>query len=430
MNKRYYALFFGTALVMGLVSCSDDDNKPVNPVQDDTPGHIELTSTQHQAIAQYNKFGFKMLSLVGCSDSYEGKNIILSPVSINYSLSMLANGATGQTRTAILTTLGYDALSIEEVNSLNKKLSNEFGCLDNRVTLNFANSVWVKPYIQLFNDFKSTLTYYYDAEVRIINDDTFISDVNTWCSGKTHGKIIDFLSSDDNSDIALFNASYFKGMWSRLYKFDSKFTREGYFNDVQGSRSSVKFMNNILKDDLGSLLYGKSENMQKCELSFGNGSFGMAFILPDEDITINQAVVNLANSDWEQLCRPYSPDPPMYSGVCVNLTLPKFKIDSSVYFNDFMDDLGLGDIFATNADFSNLSDADFSINKIIQKSTFEIDEEGAEVASVTGFLGEGAPAPPIYYEVTMKFDRPFIYVVYERSTGAFLFIGCINSFAK
>ena len=110
--------------------------------------------------------------------------------------------------------------------------------------------------------------------------------------------------------------------------------------------------------------------MRKCELSFGNGSFGAAFILPDEDVTISQAIENLANGDWDQLCKPYTPDDPIYGGVCVNLTLPKFKIDSEVRFESFLSELGLADIYAPDADFSNISDADFIISKVLQKSTF------------------------------------------------------------
>ncbi|MBD5230476.1 MAG: serpin family protein [Bacteroidales bacterium] len=429
MDKRNYAIFLGAALAIGLVGCSDDDGTE-NSGQGDKPGTIELTSTELDAVAKYNKFGFNMLDVVGNSDDFVGKNIIISPVSFNYAFSMLANGAAGETRSVILDALGYDALSIDEVNSLNQKLSKELGRLDSRVTVNFANSLWATPTIPLHNNFVSTLTSNYDAEVHKINADTYVKEVNDWCFAKTNGKITDFLSDTSVPDFALFNASYFKGIWSQQYKFDSKHTASGVFYNIQGGSTSIKYMNNTFKDDPGALSYNKTETMQKCELSFGNGSFGAAFILPDEDVTISQAIENLANGDWDKLCKPYAPEDPAFGGVKVNLTLPKFKIESEVRFESIMEELGLADIYASDADFSNMSDVDLTITQVLQKSTFEVDEEGAVAASVTEIGMESGAYPPKYYDVTLKFNRPFIYVLYEHSTGAILFAGCVNTFAN
>lgn len=417
---------FGFAMAVALFACDEDDNVPgyVDP-DDDNPGKIELTATELEAVEKCNDFGFKLLNVVNSSEAFVNDNILLSPVSFNYAFSMLANGANGETREQIVKALGYDVITINEMNDLNNKMTGELDRLDAKVILNFANSVWAKPAVPVNEVFVSSLANYYDADARLIYDNSFISDINAWCSAKTNGRITEFMTEEDKvPSFALFNAVYFKGQWNKAYKFDTKNTKEGYFNDSQGSRSVAKFMRQE-----GWLTYSETPTMQKCELPFGNTSFRASFILPKEDVSIEQALDNLANGDWKQLREPYRPEPP-HGLVYVALSLPKFKIETDVEFNQFMSALGMPDVLSEDADYSNITDAYIEINKVKQKATFEITEEGAEASAVTGITGETLPGPDYVKKITMTFDRPFIYVVYEHSTGVILFAGCVNSFGK
>ena len=417
MNRHICFMLFGVALAISAVSCSDDDNN--NGGQNDRPGKIEMTLSELETVDDCNEFGFKMLKVVSQSDKFEGKNLILSPVSFNYAFSMLANGAVGETRKQILDAMGYTPDDIEAVNEMNKKLTGQLCRLDPKVTLNFANSMWAKADIPVKPDFISTLTANYDAEVKTINNATFKNDVNSWCSSKTNGKITEFMQEGASvPDFALFNAVYFKGIWNSAYKFDRKNTTEGGFNDADGSRSLVRFMN-----QKGMLPYSESATMQKCELRFGNTSFSAAFILPKEGVTLSQAIDNLADGEWEQLEKSLP-------GIMVDLSLPKYKIDDEIDFMELLGDLGMKCILNDDADFTNITSDEFKINFVKQKATFEINEEGAEAAAVTGMGWATSPEPIEPKEVKMTFDRPFIYVVYERSTGAILFAGCVNTFAN
>lgn len=420
MKKQFFITLFGATLALASVGCSDDNDDNNNGGKNDKPGKIEMTQSQLTTVEKCNDFGFKMLKAVSQSEDFEGKNLILSPISFNYAFSMLANGANGDTRAQIIDALGYDAVDIDDVNEMNRKLTGQLCRLDPKVTLNFANSMWAKAFITVEPDFISNLSVNYDAEVRTIAEETFVNDVNSWCSDKTNGKITEFMhEGDELPDFALFNAVYFKGIWSSSDKFNSKNTAERAFNDVNGTRSMARFMN-----QKGILPYNETPSMQKCELRFGNTSFRAAFILPKEGVTLAQAIDNLADGEWEQLKESY-PD------ITVTLSLPKYKIENEIDFMELLGVLGMEDILKDDADFTNITSDKLKINFVKQKATFEINEEGAEAAAVTGIGGyttDIPPTPPM--EVTMTFDRPFIYVVYEQSTGAILFAGCINTFAK
>lgn len=87
--------------------------------------------------------------------------------------------------------------------------------------------------------------------------------------------------------------------------------------------------------------------------------------------------------------------------------------------------MGIDRVFTPFADFSNLSTTgDICITDAFQSNFFKIDEEGATAASVSGgLIGEAAPISIPSFIL----DHPFIFALTERSTGAILFIGKIET---
>ncbi len=62
---------------------------------------------------------------------------------------------------------------------------------------------------------------------------------------------------------------------------------------------------------------------------------------------------------------------------------------------------------------------------MIHQVIVEVDEEGAKATGVGSVIGgEIATGPTNEY---IAFDRPFIFVIDERSTGSVLFMGAVNA---
>ena len=60
------------------------------------------------------------------------------------------------------------------------------------------------------------------------------------------------------------------------------------------------------------------------------------------------------------------------------------------------------------------------LSLVKQKSFVKVDEEGTVAAAVTGgVMVDSAPQPIVV-------DRPFLFVIRERLTGAILFLGVVN----
>ena len=66
---------------------------------------------------------------------------------------------------------------------------------------------------------------------------------------------------------------------------------------------------------------------------------------------------------------------------------------------------------------------DFVVNQVIQGNFFAIDEKGIEAASATalGMRAGGVPKPE--EPIELRFDKPFVFVLFQPSTGRIAFIG-------
>jgi serpin B len=107
----------------------------------------------------------------------------------------------------------------------------------------------------------------------------------------------------------------------------------------------------------------------------------------------------------------------------VALTMPKFKLESSLSLNQALVALGMSDAFSPGvADFSGMDgQRDLFIADVIHKSFVDVDEAGTEAAAATAVVMEATamPAEP----VDLSVDRPFIFLIRDIETGTVLFVG-------
>ena len=160
----------------------------------------------------------------------KGKNLIISPLSIYQVLSLLANGANGETQSEMLKTLGSN--TIDELNEINFKIlskSSQFSTID------MANAVMTR--YKPLDDFCSIANKYL-APMETLQS---VEQVNNWCSENTHAKIekiIEELSPD--TVMILLNAIYFKGKWLRPFEKESN--QKLYFYNFGKEKRKVDTM--------------------------------------------------------------------------------------------------------------------------------------------------------------------------------------------
>ena len=208
----------------------------------------------------------------------------------------------------------------------------------------------------------------------------------------------------------LLNAIYFKGTW--MNEFDKKNTKlenfRGYTRDIQ----KVEMMHQNEKFD-----YYENETFKAVQLLYGNGTYCMTVMLPNEGKSIDDMMKGM---DAEKFMT-------MMGNVeeCkVDLKLPKFITEMELPLNDIISQLGAPSIFnPSKADFSRFAKGDFFVSQMLQKAKIEVSEKGTEAAAVTGAIMVASLGPREERSVVFHADRPFVYTITDQQTGAILFMG-------
>ena len=372
---------------------------------------IELTEVETQLAHQSADFSIRLLQSAEKTEDNK-KQIVLSPLSASYALSMVSNGAGGDTQQELLEALGFDGFSVEDINAFNKKLMENLVDLDNTAAVHIANSLWLNKFFKAKDTFKETLVANYEAEVGTYDfGKPETKDlINEWCEEKTNGLIKDFITELSlEQKFVLLNAFYFKGAW--VYPF--KEVETGKFQTEAGSQQDVDY----LYKQKHTYLYMENDQYALTELGYGNGAFGFVVLLPKEGKPITDVMSGLTGEQWLESVNAMKPK-------LLNVKLPKFKVEQKERLVDALMEMGIEKSFTAEADFSALSDDKTCISDVWQANYISIDEKGAEAAAVTGiktdvdcFLEE-EPATIDFYV-----NRPFLYFIKEKSTNTILFIG-------
>lgn len=426
----------GTCLTLSLTSCSDDDddkneeqNTEQNSKQDSTQTKIfekaTLTENQIQEMTVgYNQFAWNYLTKVAESSTEKDKNFFVSPLSMGIDWAMLENGANGETLSQIKNAIGFEGYSNEEVNGYFYSLIKSLGSAKD-VEFDLANSMFYNTTRKIVFDstFSSFLTNTYDAYIKGGDfSDAFKDEINQWCSDKTKGtidKVIDRLDQE-NGLFELLNAVYLKGEWTET--FDPHEMSESYFTTNANAIVLVFYVNDHRK-----LPYFEDYNLQYTEISLAKGDYSVFFALPKEGKGILETAEYL-NKNWSLIVSSDS--------FMVNIAIPRFKVGyklSDDNMKSILSSLGIKDAMDENkADLTSCFDMKQTIlfgnpcvGNVIQKTFFELTEEGVEASAVTVIevMDNSIYIPDLN---DMSLTRPFIYGIRDTKTGVILFNGCLN----
>lgn len=401
-----FALF-----LFALTGCEKSDVTDTNVTQE--PTTFILPAYASKALDDSNNFGIRFFTNIA---SEERENMMLSPLSANIALNMLMNAADGETYTQIRDMLGYEGLSLTEINDLYSTLTEQLLSADKKVALHLANALFYDNGFPVKNTYKEALKTAYDAEVEGLdfNDSNkTLRRINGWASDNTNKKIDRILEEISPDLVAvLMNAVYFKGDWTQ--KFEKNRTTNQPFTLNDGSPIDVPTM----AGDIPVKVYW-GDNFSAYELSYGRNNFVMDLILPNQPLP--EFLSGFDGNLYRQITNGMDLQEQQVEYI---VKLPKFKFKYEKNLNETLQVLGMTDAFYEDkANLSQFSNLPTYISFVKQNTFVEVNEEGTEAAAVTsiGFVNTSAvPTPP-----TVHFDRPFIFSIRERTTNTLLFIGTV-----
>ena len=373
---------------------------------------IKLPQNYSEVLSASNRFALGLFSDFMEDEGYRGG--VISPFNMFVNLSMLANGDSGECRDEILDYLGVK--SLKTLNSYNDFMLLTLPNLDKATRMKFASSIWHDPGLALSQDFMNSVSDIYGTEDMAISPKGYdgMDAINRWVSGNTGGIVNGFLSYPYDTDCASVAATWFAGLWDPNCVFPPEDTREMPFHNLDGSLGKVDMMY------VERTIFGiyESDGMISVKQIIGGGNFAMRFIMPSEGVDFRQMVRTLTPEKFERL---YS-EPRI---VELTLDLPKFEVETNRDMVPVLRKNGLERVF--NEGFDGICEGkSFPFSNYRQGIKLKIDEEGVEAAAIDYETLYGAAWGPEKVHVT--FDRPFIFLIQEESTGAILFMGAKTSF--
>jgi serpin B len=350
-----------------------------------------------------------------------GENLFLSPHSISVALAMTWAGARGETEAemadAMHFTLGQERLHAA-FNALDLELQKraEAGSAEAPLPfrLNVTNALFGQVGFSLLDSFLDTLAQHYGAGMRLMD---FVAEteqsrlaINEWVSERTEQRIEELIAPgiiDAATRLVLVNAIYFTASWAE--PFDEAATRDAAFRRLDGSEVMVPTMHRNVE-----AVYGEGAGFQAAELAYDGRQLAMLLLVPDEgtftafEETLSERMVDEVRAGL--------------SAHLVELAFPKFSFRSNVPAKAPLQALGMVAAFgAGQADFSGMTDtAPLFIQDVVHQAFIAVDERGTEAAAATAVIvGETSAPPP----ATLSIDRPFVFAIIDRMTGATLFVG-------
>ena len=350
-------------------------------------------------------------------------NLFYSPFSISQALAMTIAGARGETERQMVDTLhhqlpqsrlhpSFNALDLELAPRGIDSRDEE----DRHFQLNIANAIWGQHGYEFLPDFLDTLAENYGAGLRPLD---FAGDpeesrlmINDWVLEETGEKIKDLLppgTIDGSTRLALTNAIYFNASWS--WPFSKKDTRNRPFHLSGGGRVDVPMMSETSKNFYG---YARGNGYQAVDVPYSRGEMSMTVLLPDEG-TFGEFEDSLNADALDRILDDIEID-------YVTLTMPLFKFESEFSLGETLAGMGMPDAFGARADFSGMTGSrGLWVSAVLHKAFVSVDEEGTEAAAATAVL---VPmSGPTKEPIPVTVNRPFIFLIRDRDTGAVLFLG-------
>ncbi len=365
------------------------------------------------SLSAANAFGTALLKK--CLE--DGRNTLVSPLSVLMALGMTANGAGGETLRQMEEVFG---LKIGEANKLLGALitalnEDEAGCLK------AANSIWFKdrPDFVPNRDFLQKNADIFKASLyKAAFDNTTLEDINAWVCEHTKAMIKKILDEiPERAVMYLINAIVFEAEWEEPYEESA--VSKGDFYNSDGTKTETEFMasqeNEYFRTDIAS-------GFRKY---YKDRRYSLIALLPDKGHTVNEVVAGLDRlTDNMQEYRQFR---------SVDTFIPKFTADFEIELSGILKDMGMRDAFdaAGEADFKAMKeglkeDPYLYIGLVIHKTHIEVDEKGTKAAAVTVVGMDNGCAMPIEEIPVVRLDRPFVYMLYDETTKMPFFIGVQN----
>jgi serine protease inhibitor len=420
MKKNKLGIAAGLVLAVALAGCGATSPQPRPVMAHGVALREPLVSPRPYGAAD-TAFGLDALGAWCRADPQA--NLVLSPSSLASGLGMAYLGARGATAQAMDGVLHLPAASGQALEAGLQARSAALRGLDGPgVTVDASDQVWTDPSLTTLRGYLNAVATGYDAGVAQVpllhSPDQAAQQIDRAIATATRGLIPELLAPGSLQDIGwmLTDALYLKAAWAT--PFQASQTGPGPFTTAAGRQVSARFMNG------GPYAWASASGWTAVWLPYSGGRLAMMALLPPAghggcalptaaqlgSLTTRLAAGGTHPGSGRLLTR--------------DISLPKVNLQDKVSLNALLTGLGMGVAFTSDADFAGLSPRACCIGVVEHAATLQVGEKGtvASAATAVGIAASAARAGP----PPVVFDRPYLMVVTDRTTGEPLFMARVT----
>jgi serpin B len=432
------SLYILVSIVLITIACTPV--LPDNNQQQTDNSSASIVTTKYEYIFWCPESGWidkDALSLIdGCNtfscdlyrqfiQSMEDENFMYSPYSIYLALAMAYAGARGETAAQMMDTLhlcpsgeqlNESFLMLNDIIEQSKiKKSDNASKQVEYFNILIANALWGQKGYAFEPEYISSMEKYYGGVLQSLDfknaPESARMEINDWVAEKTQQRITDLIAPgtiSPSTELIITDAIYFYSFWSK--QFSESDTMNDTFFLINGNEISAPFMNKSKQ----LYFYTEDDDYQTIQMPYSAEKLYMIIILP-RDGKFEKVEHALDKQKLKSICNKGG-------FVKVDLSLPKFKYESSYQMSPTLIKMGMTDAFSPAADFSGITpDGSLFISDVNHKTIISVDEKGTEAAAATKVSMRGDPI--ITKTAEFIANRPFIYLIQHRDTGVILFMG-------
>lgn len=405
------ALLLGVLMLIGYTPVDSD----LGIINDDKLNIINEPQINNEGTSLMNT----SLNLLKLED-IKSKNTLISPTSIITALAMTGNGASGNSETNFNNFFGADK---DILNNELKDLIDSMQSDKEGEKLNIANSIWYNKNsgLKVKDIFLDIIEEIYRADItgmNFLNKESASAQINDWVSNKTDRMIQEIIQPSHltpDTQMILINSVLFDYKWAKQYVEyqvgEGKFYGQDKTGDVQYLKSAEYSF--IETDDaIGTMK------------PYQGGRYNFIGLMPkDPNTDLNDFVQSLTPDKLKSIIDSEQK-------VKTNVKIPKFEYDYSTSLKDSLMKLGLKDEFdGGKADFSNMYElkdkgTNIYIDDVLHKTRIELSEAGTKAAAVTAVI-MATTSIDLTEPEEVHFDRPFLYMIYDKESELPVFLGTI-----
>ena len=336
-------------------------------------------------------------------------NVFFSPLSVYVALSIVGEGARGETASQIQGAFDFEP-DAELRHRQTAGLMSSLNWPDPHATLTMANSLWLAEWFEPYDSYVGIIQDTYQADIGSVD---FVGDgvglINEWAAEKTQGKIQDVLKRgavDELTAAVVLNAIYFKGTWAEQFPIGD--THE---SDFWTGTAEVKadFMSIRKRFD-----YTQSDEVQILKMPYRGDRLSMLVMLPQDKDGISLLEKTVTPEQIGQWRRSLH-DTDLF------VVMPKFEVRTHYELTPHLESLGVTHLFDRHAaDLSEMADLErnLHVDQVTQDAYIKVNEEGTEAAAVTTARLQSRPQ--------FVADHPFMFLIQDDKSGTILFMGRVS----